>query len=391
MKNIVFLVIIALVSSSASSKVTYNVTSFGAKGDGNTDSTKAFLSAWSAACNSTKSAVIYVPTGTFLLATAITFAGERCQSSSITIRIYGTLVAPFNYAAIANSGDWIRFHRVNHVTISGGTLDARGGSLWSCKTSGKSCPSGATTLGIYNSKNIVISGLKSINSQMFHILLDACTNARLQGVSISASGASPNTDGIHLISSNGVTILNSKIATGDDCISIGPGNSNLWIQTVACGPGHGISIGSLGWELDEPGVQNITVTMATFRGTQNGVRIKTWARASHGFVTGALFQHVTMVNVSNPIIIEQRYCPDKNNCPNQVSGVKIKDVVYDDIHGTSATKVAVKLDCSQGNPCSGIRLKDVNLNYVRGNQPAVSSCAYAAGTASGISNPTSCL
>ncbi|KAM0024945.1 putative endo-polygalacturonase [Helianthus debilis subsp. tardiflorus] len=239
MKNIVFLVIIALVSST-SAKVTYNVTSFGAKGDGNTDSTKAFLSAWSAACNSTKSAVIYVPTGTFLLATAITFAGERCQSSSITMRIYGTLVAPFNYAAIANSGDWIRFHRVNHVTISGGTLDARGGSLWSCKTSGKSCPSGATTLGIYNSKNIVISGLKSVNSQMFHILLDTCTNAKLQGVSISASGASPNTDGIHLISSNGVTILNSKIATGDDCISIGPGNSNLWIQTVACGPGHGI-------------------------------------------------------------------------------------------------------------------------------------------------------
>ncbi|KAJ0806707.1 putative endo-polygalacturonase [Helianthus annuus] len=144
MKKIVLLVIIALVSSTSSSKVTYNVTSFGAKGDGNTDSTKAFLSAWSAACNSTKSAVIYVPTGTFLLATAITFAGERCQSGSIMIRIYGTLVAPFNYAAIANSGDWIRFHRVNHVTISGGTLDARGGSLWSCKTSGKSCPSGAT-------------------------------------------------------------------------------------------------------------------------------------------------------------------------------------------------------------------------------------------------------
>ncbi|KAM0024944.1 putative endo-polygalacturonase [Helianthus debilis subsp. tardiflorus] len=165
------------------------------------------------------------------------------------------------------------------------------------------------------------------------------------------------------------------------------------IQTlsIACYELDFTGIGSLGWELDEPGVQNITVTMATFRGTQNGVRIKTWARASHGFVTGAVFQHVTMVNVSNPIIIEQRYCPDKNNCPNQVSGVKIKDVVYDDIHGTSATKVAVKLDCSQGNPCSGIRLKDVNLNYVRGNQPAVSSCAYAAGTASGISNPTSCL
>ncbi|KAL7591648.1 hypothetical protein Lser_V15G33116 [Lactuca serriola] len=388
-----FLVVIAILSSAAAAKVTYNVTSFGAKGDGNTDSTKAFLSAWSSACNSTKSATIYIPTGTFLLATAITFAGERCMSSAITIRIYGTLVAPSEYNAIANSGDWIRFHRVNHVTISGGTLDAKGASLWSCKTSGKSCPKGTTSLGIYNSQNIVISGLKSVNSQMFHILIDACTNVKLQGVSISASGVSPNTDGIHLISSTGVTILNSKIATGDDCISIGPGNTNLWIEKVACGPGHGISIGSLGWQLEEPGVQNITVSTVTFRGTENGVRIKTWARPSHGFVTGVVFQHVTMVNVQNPILIEQKYCPEGNNCPNQVSGVKIKDVVYEDIHGTSASQVAVKLDCSQGNPCSGIRLQDVNLNYIRGNQtqPAISSCAYAAGTASGVLHPTSCL
>lgn len=144
-----FLVVIAILSSAAAAKVTYNVTSFGAKGDGNTDSTKAFLSAWSSACNSTKSATIYIPTGTFLLATAITFAGERCMSSAITIRIYGTLVASSEYNAIANSGDWIRFHRVNHVTISGGTLDAKGASLWSCKTSGKSCPKGTTVHTCY--------------------------------------------------------------------------------------------------------------------------------------------------------------------------------------------------------------------------------------------------
>lgn len=96
------------------------------------------------------------------------------------------------------------------------------------------------TLGIYHSQNIVISNLRSLNSQMFHILLYACTNAKLQGVSISAPGLSPNTDGIHLSSSTGVTILNSKISTGDDCISIGPGNSNIWIEKVVCGPGHGI-------------------------------------------------------------------------------------------------------------------------------------------------------
>ncbi|GKD77302.1 polygalacturonase-like protein [Tanacetum coccineum] len=53
----------------------------------------------------------------------------RCKSSSLMMRIYGTLVAPSDYNGIATSDDWIRFHRVCHVTISGGTLDAQGSML----------------------------------------------------------------------------------------------------------------------------------------------------------------------------------------------------------------------------------------------------------------------
>nr|GEY27505.1 polygalacturonase-like [Tanacetum cinerariifolium] len=96
-----------------------------------------------------------------------------------------------------------------------------------------------------------------------------------------------------------------------------------------------------------------------------------------------------MVNVQYPIIIDGNYCPRKKNCPNDLSGVKISNVVYEDVHGTSATQVAVKFDCNKGSPCNGIRLKDVNLVYA--GKPAVSSCSYAAGTASGFLLPTSCL
>jgi polygalacturonase len=96
------------------------------------------------------------------------------------------------------------------------------------------------TLSFSNSNNIVVSGLVSLNSQMFHIVVNGCHNVKMQGVKVSASGNSPNTDGIHVQMSSGVTILNSKISTGDDCVSIGPGTSNLWIENVACGPGHGI-------------------------------------------------------------------------------------------------------------------------------------------------------
>lgn len=78
------------------------------------------------------------------------------------------------------------------------------------------------------------------------------------------------------------------------------------------------SIGSLGRDLNEPGVQNVTVKTVTFTGTQNGVRIKCWGRPSNGFVRNVLFQDAVMTNVQNPIVIDQNYCPDNKGCPGQV-------------------------------------------------------------------------
>ncbi|XP_050236255.1 polygalacturonase-like [Mercurialis annua] len=389
MSRIIYLLLLASIFSSYSTmaSIQYNVLNFGAKPDGKTDSTKAFLTAWTQACASTKSVTINVPNGRFYL-NKIAFQGP-CKNNGIGFSIRGTLVAPSNYKVIGSLKNWIIFEHVNGVTISGGTLDGQGTGLWSCKSSGKSCPYGATSLEFTNSNNIIIKGLASLNSQLFHIVINECQNVKVQSLKITAAGNSPNTDGIHVEASTGVTILNSKIGTGDDCVSIGPGTSSLWIENVACGPGHGISIGSLGKDVQENGVQNVTVISSTFTGTQNGVRIKTWGRASNGFARNIKFQHVVMNNVENPIVIDQNYCPDEKNCPGQVSGVKISDVTYLDIHGSSATEVAVKFSCSKKYPCSGIKLQDLKLTY--NNQPAEASCINADGSASGVVQPTSCL
>ncbi|KAJ1386753.1 Pectin lyase fold/virulence factor [Sesbania bispinosa] len=254
-----------------------------------------------------------------------TFSG-KCTNNAISITIDGTLMAPSDY-------------RVTERPVTGYTS-----RMWTGFPFAEGCLMAKALLcGIAriqariialpepsNSKNIIIGGLTSINSQMFHIVFDGCQNVKVQGVKIMADGNSPNTDGIHVQMSSHVTILNSKIRTGDDCISIGPGTSNLWIENIACGPGHGISIGSLGWELNEPGVQNVTVKTVTFTGTQNGVRIKSWGRPSNGFVRNVHFQDAIMVNVQNPIIIDQNYCPDDKGCPGQASGIKISDVTYQD-------------------------------------------------------------
>jgi polygalacturonase len=60
------------------------------------------------------------------------------------------------------------------------------------------------------------------------------------------------------------------------------------------------------------------VTNSVFSGSDNGVRIKSWARPSNGFVRKVVYKNLIMKNVQNPIIIDQNYCPGNKGCPRQV-------------------------------------------------------------------------
>uniref|UniRef100_J3L210 Exopolygalacturonase n=2 Tax=Oryza brachyantha TaxID=4533 RepID=J3L210_ORYBR len=378
-----------------SAAAVYNVGSFGARPDGRTDASEALAAAWSVACRSTEPATVLVPNGQFLVSHAA-FAGP-C-SGRMTVQIDGTLVAPSGYTGGGSSGgegEWIVFDHVDGLTVSGGTLDGSGESLWACKAAGHDgCPDGATSMKVLNSRDVMISGVKSVNSELYHVVIDGCEGVTVQDSRIVAPESSPNTDGIHVQSSSAVTITGASIQTGDDCISVGPGTSNLRVEHVSCGPGHGISIGSLGKESEERGVENVTVSGATFVGTENGLRIKTWGRAarSSAYVRGVVFEHALMRDVSNPIIIDQNYCPNDggHGCPHQSSDVQISGVTYTDIQGSSASQVAVKFDCSASKPCSGLGLQDIKLTF-DGGKPTEATCQHADGTASGVLVPPSCL
>ncbi|XP_012829368.1 PREDICTED: polygalacturonase-like [Erythranthe guttata] len=326
----------------------YNVVDFGARGDGKTDSTSSFLKAWNAACNSVvPTAVIIVPRGTFLVK-SISFTGP-CKSN-MKLLIHGTLIAPNDYRFLGSNEFWIMFYRINGLSIFGGAIDAKGSSLWSCKSGGNNCPYGARcddlqSISFQSCNNVLVSGLKSFNSQRVHISINGCWNMFLQKMKIVAPSRSPNTDGIHIESSTGITISNSNIGTGDDCISVGPGSMKLRMDKISCGPGHGIryfeklnlkrdikmeknldlkkklfsnlidSIGSLGRNTREHGVQDVNVTNSIFVKTENGVRVKSWPRASDGYAKNLLFKNLVMKNVSNPIIIDQDYCPHQSCSP----------------------------------------------------------------------------
>lgn len=149
---------------------------------------------------------------------------------------------------------------------------------------------------------------------MFHFAVNGCNDITFDHVTALAPADSPNTDGIHISASNGVNILHSTIGTGDDCISLGPGSKYINITNVQCGPGHGISIGSLGKYPNEENVYDVTVRDSTFFGTTNGVRIKTWSSNYVSWVSKIAFLNLQMNNVLNPILIDQNYCPH-DVCP----------------------------------------------------------------------------
>ncbi|XP_009366248.1 polygalacturonase-like [Pyrus x bretschneideri] len=378
----------SLSQSSNAAAVSYNVMKFGAQADGTTDSTQAFVKAWASACSSGQgNAVVYIPKGRFLLK-AVVFRGP-CKNRQVTVQIDGTLVAPTDYRALGNSGYWILFIKVTGLRVLGGSLDARGAAFWACRKSGKSCPVGARSITFNWANKVLVSGLTSINSQATHLVVNSCNNVVIRNVKLIAPSESPNTDGIHVQSSTGVTITGSILQTGDDCIAIGPGTRNLHMSNIKCGPGHGVSIGSLGRNLQEDGVQNVTLTNAVFSGSDNGVRIKSWARPSTGFVRNIIFQNIIMRNVKNPIIIDQNYCPRNQGCPSESSGVTISQVTYRNIQGTSRTAEAVTFDCSPSTPCTGIRLLDIKLTYL--NKVATSSCKNIRGTSTGLLMPDPCI
>ncbi|XP_050289832.1 exopolygalacturonase-like [Quercus robur] len=376
-----------LVLASTNAQQVFDVKSYGAQP--NADITQALTKAWKAACAVAGSKVV-ISVGAYKLG-LVTLLGP-CKGA-IEFNLQGTLQAPSDVASFNGKDGWVVFESIDGLTVlGGGVFDGKGQQAWQknkCNKD-KNCNVLPVNIRFNYVTNSIVQDITSKDSKFFHINLFECKKLQFQHVTITAPADSPNTDGIHMGSSSQITITDANIGTGDDCISIGDGNQDVTINQVTCGPGHGISIGSLGKYQNEQPVSGIRVTGATLSNTDNGIRIKTWPSSPSGVASDIHFENVVMNNVANPIVIDQNYCPN-NQCSNQSpSKVKISNVSFKKIRGTSSTKEAVNLIFSKSVPCQQVVLSEIDLAYKGGGGSATSTCTNVQPAISGKQNPPAC-
>lgn len=72
------------------------------------------------------------------------------------------------------------------------------------------------------------------------------------------------------------------------------------------------------------------------------------------------------------------------------SGVEISNVVYRQVVGTSASEIAINLNCSKSVPCSGLWVESIQLTSAVDGRKVTANCSNAYGQEHDV-HPSPCL
>jgi polygalacturonase len=289
----------------------FNVTTYGAVGDGATNNTVTIQAALTAAKNA-GGGIVEIPP-----ASATYLCGPLTISSNTNLRIdsgatlqmlpyNATIPTPAGYYPVSGSAypDFIEGSNVHDVEISGlGKIDGQGSPWWTAYNANTSIPHRPYMIYFSGVSRLLVTGVTLTNSPMFHLAPNG-SNITVFNITISTSSSSPNTDGIDPGGTN-LLFQSCTISDGDDNIAVKPGNSfcgNVTIANCAFGAGHGVSVGGQ----TNDGLNGMLVTNCTFTSTTNGLRMKA-DPTEGGPVTNVTYSNLTMTGVTYPILVYSYY------------------------------------------------------------------------------------
>ncbi|MFO1487527.1 MAG: glycoside hydrolase family 28 protein [Verrucomicrobiota bacterium] len=264
----------------------FSVLNYGAVGNGSNDCTQAFADAI-AACNQAGGGKVVVPAGDFSSGAIHLLSNVNLHlAKGATIRFstdpkkFLPVVFSRDVSEMMNYSPFVYAFEQENIAITGeGTLDGQASkSVWPdwVKKAGasaakltemgdKELPIRERVMGEghfirpnfvepVRCRNVLIEGVRVVDSPMWILHPLYCTNVTIRGVSVSSHGK--NNDGCDPDSCSDVLIENCTFDTGDDCIAVKAGRDhdgrrvnipceNVVIRNCKFKDGHGgVTLGS---------------------------------------------------------------------------------------------------------------------------------------------------
>lgn len=342
----------------------YDITSYGAVGDGTADSTEAIRAAVEK-CRESGGGTVFVPAGVYAtgpveLVSGMTLYLESGATLKFTDRFdaYPPTLTRWSGYACYGYRPLLYGCDAERVAVKGeGVIDGSGQAWWEAYRRLKSGEGQAAEVSPYreqlialndplyremkgtfaewqtqflrppllqlmNCRYVTLEGVTLEHSPFWNTHLVYCDEVKVRGVTFRNPHDTPNGDGLDIDSCTNVTVSDCQFDVGDDCLClksginedgrrIGRPTENIAVTNCIMRRGHGGIV--FGSEMSGD-IRRVTVSNCLFLGTDRGIRVKT-NRERGGIVEDLMISHIYMEDVLCPIAINSfyRYGVDPND------------------------------------------------------------------------------
>ncbi|MDT3401862.1 glycoside hydrolase family 28 protein [Mucilaginibacter terrae] len=219
----------------------------------------------------------------------------------------------------------------------------------------------------YLCTNVLIEGIRVINSPMWILNPVLCNNVTINKVTVESEG--PNTDGCDPESCKNVLIKDCYFNTGDDCIALKSGRNsdgrrinipceNVVIQGCTMANGHGgVVIGS---EISG-GAKNIFAENCTMNSPEldRALRIKT-SSARGGIIQNIYLRNIKVGQVKQEAILVTMFYEDTGNFMPLIRNIEVSNMEV-----KNGGNTGVVIEGYKKQPVQNLRLSNVTINNVK--------------------------
>ena len=338
----------------------YDITSFGAVGDGTTKCTAAIQAAIDA-CAAAGGGTTIVPAGTFLTGTIYLRSHVELRLEHAATLLGSPDMADYNPPDAypqnfdcAKSEGWNSCHLiiaagVEDVAISGkGTIDGNGRAFFAKSDTSTAVHEIGWRRGFINAadlehaarpgqtvvfvecRDVSVTDISLIDATCWTLFLYGCDCARIRGLSIRSDDRHANTDGIDIDCCRHVTVSDCVIDTGDDAITLRGDCHHLGDPSRVC--------------------EDIAVTNCVSHTSACGIRIG----VGTGMIRDAVFSNLVMCDAGYGIQIQCSYGRATSK------GVDISSLRFENI---VCRRTAIPLRIHAGTEYATAKLEDIVISH----------------------------